>query len=112
MIDAETGLMAHQAPRRNSNELYKVQVSSMERRSSSGEEPRASIDGSQAGRGCHRLSRESSSGNPAPLSCRPSLDAPSIGRKASTTITEGLLPSVTESEALLVHEQAVLTPCP
>ena len=103
--------MAHHAQQRVCNELYKLQGSSMERQSSSGEEPRSGDD-SQAGRGCHRLSRESSSGNPLPLSCRQSLDAPSIGQKASTTITEGLLPSVTESEAPLLHEQEVLLPVP
>ena len=109
IIDAETGLLAPQAQRSNSNDLNKPQRVSMERQSSSCEEPTASVDGSQAGRGGHRLSRESSGANPLPLSGRHSLEVPSIGRKASTTITEGLLPSVTESEAPLVPEQEVPT---
>ena len=112
IIDAETGLLAHQAQRRNSNEPNKVQRVSMESHRSFGEKPRASSDGSQGGRGSHRLSRESSGANPLPLSCRHSLEAPSIGRKASTTVTEGLLPSVTESNAPPVPEQEVPSPVP
>lgn len=120
IIDAETGLLAHQAQRHKSNELCKVQRVSVESQRSFGEKPRVSSDGSQGGcdslwlprPSCHRLSRESSGANHLPLSCRQSLEAPSIGRKASTTVTEGLLPSVTESHAPLVPEQEVPTRVP
>lgn len=106
IIDAETGLLAQQTQHHNSTDPFPANRCSMESRRSSCEEQR-SVDGSQAGRVSHRLSRESSGANPLPLSCRQSLEAPSLGRRASTTITEGLLASVTESETPLMPEQQV-----
>ena len=112
IIDAETSLMSYHAQRRNSKELCQAQCVGMgaplESQESSGEGQRASVDGSQAGR-VHRLSRESSGAHPLPLSCRESLDNPSLCLKASTTITDGLLPSVTESDTPLLPEQEVPT---
>lgn len=69
---------------------------------------RVSVDGSQAGQLGHRISKDGSQGYTVGRTRSYSAEGPSLGRRASTTITEGLLPSVTEGEAATVTEQEVL----
>lgn len=68
-------------------------------------EEHKSPNGSPVGRLGHRLSRESLGAHNVSLGCGPSLEIPSLGRFASTTITEGLLASVTESGLLCFEEE-------
>lgn len=68
-------------------------------------------EGSQVGRLGHRLSRESLGAHNVSLGCRPSLENPFLAKHASTTITEGLLASVTESEPLCPEQEVGSTLC-
>lgn len=95
IVDAETSFLAHQEEHRNSIEGQcpeqcpgpRASMESCRSSCDAKSEEQKTPDGSQAGRLCHRLSKESLGEHLVFL-----------GRNASTTNTEGLLPSVTESE--------------
>ena len=109
--DAETNLLAQKAERHNSSEVSQAQFlgrrTSTEGLRTSMDGQRLSVDGSQAGLYGHRISKDGSQGYAVGRTRSHSVEAPSLRHRPSTTLTEGLLPSVTEGEATSVPEQEV-----